>query len=123
MRPGKATLELVMLLRPLMGRVLLRRIAPRVATLVVLAMVAGFLALLTVGVLFYAGYLALMKYAALTQLQALMAVAGITLALILSCLLGVKLQLKRLRPNLFAPIEQVAETVDAFMEGFKRPNG
>lgn len=121
MRPGKTVLELVLLLRPLMGRVMLRRMAPRVALLVGLAFLAIFFGALALLVVFYTGYLAVMKYFALTQLQALLALLGSVLLMLLGCVVAVRMQLSRLRPNPFAPIEQVAETVDAFIDGFKRP--
>lgn len=121
MKPGKTILEAVMILRPLVKAFSLRRTAPRVATLALTGMLAALLALMALLLVFYTGYLALMSYGALTQLQALLSVTGIAILLIGVCVLAMRWQLQRMKPSLITSLEQVANTVDAFVDGLKHP--
>lgn len=112
--------ELALLFKPLMQGAAVRRIAPKLVSLAILSTITIILASGVLFGSFYTLYVALTTYA-FTELHALLATLGAAVALLLSCVLAVRWQLRKMNPVEALPApDKIATIVDAFLEGLRR---
>ncbi len=111
-------LDVALLLRPLLQGASMRRVLPKVATVLALALVGSILAAAILLGLFYALYSALLlcAYTPLVALLLTLAAASITLGLVLLLL---RRQLRQLPRSTLPSTERVTGMVDAFLDGLQ----